>query len=236
MGILWRRKRRIDILENEIKTYQMYIKPLEELVKEIRARQHEFDNHMNAILNMHYTIDNYEGLVEAQSKYIQDMYREDSRQLIALLKISDKILAGFLYSKIRAAKSFINVDVEVKSLDIISSVSEHSLIEIIGTLVDNAFEACTEELNAVKISLDCADDKLVFEISNKVKGLTLEEVSHFFDKGYTTKETKASGGFSSKHGVGLYNAKNIAKRYGGDLTVSLDFEEDVQIIVFRVEI
>lgn len=236
MGILSQKKRRIEILENEIKTYQMYIKPLEELVKEIRARQHEFDNHMNAILNMHYTIDDYDGLVEAQSKYIQDMYREDSRQLIALLKISDKILAGFLYSKIRAAASFIKVDVEVKSLDIISSVSEHSLIEIIGTLVDNAFEACTQEYNAVNIALDSIDDRLIFEISNRTNGLTLEEVGHFFDKGYTTKEKKSSGGFSSKHGVGLYNAKNLAKRYGGDLTVELDFEEDGQTIVFRVEI
>lgn len=233
MGI-WSRRKRIEILENELKTYQMYIKPLEELVKEIRARQHEFDNHMNAILNMHYTIDNYEGLVEAQSRYIREMYNDDSRQFIALLKISDKILAGFLYSKIRAARSYIKVDVEVKSIDIISSVSEHSLIEIVGTLVDNAFEACTEELNEVKILLDSVGDKLVFEISNRARGLTLEGVSHFFDKGYTTKEQKVSGGFSNKHGVGLYNAKNIAKRYGGDLTVALDFDGDTQIIVFRV--
>lgn len=235
MGI-WSRRKKIEVLENEIKTYQMYIKPLEELVKEIRARQHEFDNHMNAVLNMHYTIGNYEGLVEAQSKYIQEMYREDSRQLIALLKISDKILAGFLYSKIRAAKPFIKVDVEVKSLDIISSVSEHGLIEIIGTLVDNAFEACTEEFNEVKISLDSMGDKLVFEISNNTKGLTFDEVSHFFDKGYSTKESKSFSSFNTKHGVGLYNARNIAIKYGGALTVSLDFEDDVQVIVFRVEI
>ena len=94
------RRKRIEVLENEIRTYQMYIKPLEELVREIRAAQHEFDNHLNAILNMHYTIDNYDELVEAQSKYIQNMYSEDTRQLTALLKISDKILAGFLYSKI----------------------------------------------------------------------------------------------------------------------------------------
>ena len=53
MGLFDRRKK-IEILENEIRSYQMYIKPLEELVREIRARQHEFDNHMNAILNMHY--------------------------------------------------------------------------------------------------------------------------------------------------------------------------------------
>lgn len=235
MGI-WSRRNKIEVLENEIKTYQMYIKPLEELVKEIRARQHEFDNHMNAILNMHYTIDDYEGLVQAQSKYIQELYNNDSRQLIGILKISDRILAGFLYSKIRAAEPYIKVDVEVKSLDIISSVSEHSLIEIIGTLIDNAFEACTEELNDVNIVLDSEGDKLVFEISNRVKGLTLEGVSHFFDKGYSTKEPKLSGGFSSKHGVGLYNAKKLAREYGGDITVSLDYDNDEQIIVFRVSI
>lgn len=232
----WSRRRRIEVLENEIKTYQMYIKPLEELVKEIRARQHEFDNHMNAILNMHYTIDGYDELVEAQSKYIREMYIEDSRKLTVLLKIRDKILAGFLYSKIKAVKSYIDVDVQVRSFDIISSVSEHSLIEIIGTLVDNAFEACTEELNSVNMILDSCGDKLVFEISNNVKGLTFDEISHFFDKGYSTKEPKISGGFSNKHGVGLYNAKLIAERFGGTLSVSLDIDGDMQIITFRVEI
>ena len=53
--------------EKELKLYQLYIQPMEELVKEIRARQHEFDNHINAILNMHLTVDNYEELVEKQS-------------------------------------------------------------------------------------------------------------------------------------------------------------------------
>ena len=101
-GLLeWQRNNRlIKKQANEIKTYKMYIQPLEELTKEIRARQHEFDNHLNAVLNMHITIDNYDELVKRQSEYIKDMYIEDSRQLIALLKISDKILAGFIYSKI----------------------------------------------------------------------------------------------------------------------------------------
>ena len=36
--------------------------------------------------------------------------------------------------------------------------------------------------------------------------------------------------------MGLYNARNIAIKYGGALTVSLDEKDDVQIIVFRVEI
>ena len=55
--------------EQELKIYKLYIKPMEELTKDIRARQHEFDNHMNAILNMHVTIDDYDELVRAQSAY-----------------------------------------------------------------------------------------------------------------------------------------------------------------------
>ena len=234
MGFFNRRKK-IEILENEIKTYQMYIKPLEGLVKEIRARQHEFDNHMNAILNMHYTIDNYDDLVTAQSQYISEMYRDDSRQLLSLLKISDKILAGFLYSKILSAPDYINVNVEVRGLDILSSVSEHDLIEIIGTLVDNAFDACTKERNTVDILLETAGYKLAFQISNRVSGLTLEDIGHFFNRGYSTKEHDSASALTSTHGVGLYNAKKIAERYNGTLTVSLDFVEEEQNIVFRVE-
>ena len=63
--------------ENELRLYQNYLIPLEELVKEIRAKQHEFDNHLNAILNMHLTIDNYEELVAKQSEYITEIARED---------------------------------------------------------------------------------------------------------------------------------------------------------------
>ena len=94
--------------ETELRLYQHYILPLEELVKEIRAKQHEFDNHLNAILNMHLTIDNYAELVERQSEYIRGVVRDDdSRKYLSLLKISDKVLAGFLYSKIVRAPAYV---------------------------------------------------------------------------------------------------------------------------------
>lgn len=141
--------------EQELRLYQLYIQPLEELVKEIRARQHEFDNQINAILNMHLTVDNYDELVERQSQYIMEAVKDDeNRMYLPLLKISDKVLAGFLYSKIVRAPSYVKTEIVVKNLEILSGISEHHLIEIIGTLVDNAYEACTEELNRVIMELD----------------------------------------------------------------------------------
>lgn len=215
--------------ETEIKLYQHYVQPLEELVKEIRIKQHEFDNHLNAILNMHLTVDNYEELVMRQSAYITEVIRDDdSRQYLPLLRISDKVLAGFLYSKIVRAPSFVKTEVEVKSLEIISGISEHHLIEIIGTLVDNAYEACTEEKNQVMMEVDSENDRLVFSIKNQIEDDRLSEIGRFFEKGYSTKDD------AGKHGLGLYNAKKLVRKYKGDIFVCTDRIEEKNYICMRV--
>ena len=216
--------------EQEIRLYKLYIKPLEELTKDIRARQHEFDNHMNAILSMHVTIDNYDELVKAQSAYAKNIYGDKSRCNPALLRISDKILAGFLYSKIISAPNYIDIQIQVLSQEIVTPVSEHSLVEIIGTLTDNAFEAATPVYNKVEIVLDAKKDKLIFMIKNQVENLTIGDISHFFEKGFTTKDNRDG------RGLGLYQACQIAKRHNSEITVELIEQEKGQEICFRVEI
>ena len=216
--------------EEELKIYKLYIHPLEELTKDIRARQHEFDNHMNAVLNMHVTIDNYDELVAAQSAYCKEIYEAKGVSTPALLRISDKILAGFLYSKILGAPAYAKVEIQVLSQQIITSVSEHNLVEILGTLVDNAFEAATPQLPLVEMVLDSREDKLIFMIRNQVQGLTMGDISRFFQKGYTTKDNREC------RGLGLYQANMIAQQFGGEITVELTDGEESQEICFRVEI
>lgn len=216
--------------EEELKIYKLYIHPLEELTKDIRARQHEFDNHMNAVLNMHVTIDNYDELVAAQSAYCKEIYEAKGVSTPALLRISDKILAGFLYSKILGAPTYAKVEIQVLSQQIITSASEHNLVEILGTLVDNAFEAATPQLPLVEMVLDSKEDKLIFMIRNQVQGLTMGDISRFFQKGYTTKDNREC------RGLGLYQANMIAQQFGGEITVELTDGEESQEICFRVEI
>ena len=216
--------------EEELKIYKLYIHPLEELTKDIRARQHEFDNHMNAVLNMHVTIDNYDELVAAQSAYCKEIYEAKGVSTPALLRISDKILAGFLYSKILGAPAYAKVEIQVLSQQIITSVSEHNLVEILGTLVDNAYEAATPQLPLVEMVLDSREDKLICMIRNQVQGLTMGDISRFFQKGYTTKDNREC------RGLGLYQANMIAQQFGGEITVELTDGEESQEICFRVEI
>lgn len=216
--------------ESELKLYQHYIKPLEELVKEIRARQHEFDNHVNAILNMHLTVDTYDELVARQSAYITEIIRDDdTRSFLPLLRISDKVLAGFLYSKIVRSPSYVKTEVTVKNLEIISGISEHHLIEIVGTLVDNAYEACTGEMNHIFMELDSLNDRLVFQIKNQAADIKMEELHRFFEKGYSTKEDG-----TGKRGLGLYNAKMLVGRYHGEIIVGIEKNEEKNYICMKV--
>ncbi len=215
--------------ESELKLYQHYIQPLEELVKEIRAKQHEFDNHMNAILNMHLTVHNYEELVERQSAYITEVAKDDdSRKYLPLLRISDKVLAGFLYSKIVRAPSYVHTEMVVKNLEIISGISEHHLIEIVGTLVDNAYEACTKELNHVIMEIDSEGDRLVFLVKNQSDGIKMSHINRFFERGYSTKSN------DGKHGLGLYNAKMLTQKYKGDIFVSIDHIDAREYLCMKV--
>ncbi len=215
--------------EKELKMYRLYIRPLEELVKEIRARQHEFDNHINAILNMHLTVDNYEELVEKQSQYILDIRRDSASKFLPLLRISDKVLAGFLYSKIVSSSENIDTDVEVRNWQILSGTSEHSLIEIVGVLVDNAYEASMEAGGRVKIFLDSREDKMVFEILNEYRRLPFEELEKFFENGYTTKDAKAG-----RRGIGLARVKSLIQKANGEITVAQEIIEEKNYIHITV--
>ena len=217
--------------EKELKLYQLYIQPMEELVKEIRARQHEFDNHINAILNMHLTVDNYEELVEKQSDYIHEIRRDSASRYLSLLRISDKVLAGFLYSKIVSSPENVETDVEVRNWEIISKVSEHSMIEIVGVLVDNAYEACAVNGGRVKIYLDSKDDHMILEILNQYRKLSFEEISCFFEYGYSTKEES-----TVQRGIGLSRVKSLIEKADGEITVGQEDVDGENYIHFTVVI
>lgn len=234
-GIIWGAadwKMSSDLIRNqekELKMYRLYIQPLEELVKEIRARQHEFDNHINAILNMHLTVDNYEELVEKQSQYILEIRRDSASKFLPLLRISDKVLAGFLYSKIVSSPENADTDVEVRNWQILSRTSEHNLIEIVGVLVDNAYEAVSETGGRVRIFLDSREDKMVFEILNEYRRISFEELERFFENGYTTKDSK-----NGRRGVGLARVKSLIQKADGEITVAQEMIEEKNYIHITV--
>lgn len=223
--------------ESEIQMYQMYTKPLEELIREIRARQHEFRNHLNAILNMHLTVDNYDELVRTQADYILSVADDKRNNYLPLLKISDKILAGFLYTKIVSATKDVDFSVEIGANRIVTNAMEKDIIEVLGTLIDNAVDACDKENRSIRLFLssrgsetkDTVDDRLIFEIMNEYPPIPMKELTRFFERGYSTKSGKGNRGY------GLYNARRIVKEYKGEITLENRTVEGRNYVCFHIE-
>lgn len=229
--VIW--KRQISIYQRqqkEIQMYQMYVKPLEEFIKDLRARQHEFDNHINALLNMHITIDSYEELVKAQSAYMSSLVARKENRYFPLLRISNKVIAGFIYSKLISINEDVHVDLMVGSKEIFTNVPEQDIVEVVGTLIDNAVEASQKESNHIKMFITSKDEKLIFVIKNQHEKVPISELSHFFERGYSTKTD------SDKRGLGLYNARMIVNRWNGEIYVENEMSDNENYLTFRVEL
>jgi len=224
--------------ESEIQMYKMYTRPLEELIREIRARQHEFRNHLNAILNMHLTVDTYDELVRTQADYILSVADDKRNSYLPLLRISDKILAGFLYTKLVSPKKDVDFSVEIGANRIVTNAMEKDIIEVIGTLIDNAVDASDEENRIIRMFLssygadtkDTVDDRLIFEIMNEHPPIPMKELTRFFERGYSTKSAKGNRGY------GLYNARRIVKEYKGEIILENRTIEGRNYICFHIEL
>lgn len=216
--------------EKELQMYKMYVKPLEDFIREIRAKQHEFDNHLNAILNMHLTIQNYDELVKAQSDYMHALVKNRDTAYLGLLKISNKVLAGFLYSKLISIPKTLDIELIVGNKEVFSNVPELELVEVIGTLIDNAVQACENGKGKLKIYLTSEHDRLVFIIKNSHEKIPVTQLSKFFERGFTTKEDNEGRGY------GLYNARKIINQWNGEITVENEEIGQENYLSFHIEL
>ena len=127
-------------VERELQMHKMYDNSFASLIATMRKKQHEFHNHLQAIVGMHYMLKTYEELVEEQQKYVGTLLHEN--KFYGLLSSNWPVLAGFLYSKFLEAdakgigiKYTLGVELEM------CRIPEFVMIEILGILLDNAIEA-----------------------------------------------------------------------------------------------
>lgn len=215
--------------ENEILSYQTYLPVINELIDQVRIRQHQFDNHIQAIGMLPITHKDYNSLADAvinYSSYITISFRNSN-----LLKINQKLLAGFLFSKCREADEMNReLKILIKNTNIQTIVPEYELINIIGILIDNGIEGVSEG-DCVTLVLDSMSNKCFIRLKNKGPVLTNDLRLNMFKKGYTTKKSNRKN-----HGLGLYNLQQIINEYHGAITVSNESDNLASYIVFEIEI
>lgn len=192
-------------IETELKMHELYSESFQGLVDNIKLRQHEFDNHINAIYSQHFAYHTYEELVEAQKNYCKLITKEN--RFNKLLSRDNPVIRGFLYGRfieIDAMGIEISYQVVIKEIDI--GVPIYKLIEILGDLINNAVEALMSDENRKKMHVTVMEaDKFYLEVRNESSYISYDMLGNFFNRGYSKK--------GENRGLGLYNVKRICEEY-----------------------
>ena len=210
----------------ELRMYKLYTRTFEDAVAAIRMRQHEFDNHINAIKCMRYTIHDIDKLMDEQDKYCERILQENKYNKLLKLKTSP-ILIGYLYSKFSSALTQgINVDYEIQDINV-EKLAINDLIEIIGILLDNAIEALEEQdVKKIEIKLLNSKDAFMISVANISGWKTNSEIEKFFECGYSTK--------GDGHGIGLYRMNMLIKKYKANIQVENVSKDDLNYLSFKI--
>lgn len=211
----------------EIHMHQLYGKAFEGMVENIRIRQHDFKNQLSAIYSMHLTAGSLEDLVKEQQEYCNHLVSESKYDGI-LTKCSDKILAGFLYTKISEIESLgVEIDFEIVVSESEFELATYEIIEIIGILLDNAAEHEIDKTKKIYFKMTEENEKLHIVCRNISEYISMENAQKFFQKNFSTK--------GQNRGLGLYHVRRLLENKG-EITVTNKTIEDCNWLEFIIEI
>lgn len=197
--------------EIEIEVHEIYAESYQKLIDEIKVRQHEFDNHLQAIINQRFTCSTYEELTRVQSEYIQAMAYDNRYN--KLLSQGNNVYIGFIYGKFASMEEQkIDIEYKISIGQLKCGMPIYKMIEITNDLLNNACEALslpTDISHPVYLQMEETEDDITLEIRNVGAPLSPDFIGECFKKGYSKKGTG--------RGLGLYNVKNITDQYGAKI-------------------
>ncbi len=196
----------------EVKLRTEYSEKYGEVLEQIRERQHKFSNQLNAIYALHQLYHTYEELVEKQKEQTEELCKYIMPNTVIILK--NPIVIAHVYQKICEAADH-GIRLRTKFTCELESVSvpDIYLVEIIGTLFDNAMENILEERPEAEMYLEITgkEDCVMIEVCNEHPFIHQSEWRRFLQRGYSTK--------GKDRGLGLYHLKKLMAKYDGDIVI-----------------
>lgn len=186
---------------------------IKQLVEALRASSHEFSNKLHAILGLLEL-----GEYDHAKEYIQQTQQSHGQlQRRMLHAFKDPMIAGLMLGKYNVAKEQ-GVELVItpgSSLGPLHSETiSHSLVLIIGNLVDNAFDAVREgKPENGCITLDIKQDNriITMRVRDNGVGIPPENAEAIFSRGFSTK--------GEGRGTGLHLVRQEVTMLGGDIAV-----------------
>ncbi len=197
----------------ELELNNKYMKTYEDLILEIRQKQHDYNNQLSALYSMHHVAEDKEQLVKMQREYVDELVDKDTMDKI-LFQCDNPVICGYVYSRCRKAqRQGINIETAM-NLDGDFSIPLHKIIEILGILLDNAVEYLQESDFAdklINLVIKKEQGKHFIEVKNIAQYHSLSQLDNMFKPGESTK--------GNGRGLGLSSLKTIVKENKGELIV-----------------
>lgn len=211
LGQQWRTERERTLAkERELRVLTQCRESFQELISDVRARQHEFDNQFDAICGLRFSCTTFEELNEKLNEALEFVHIENKYNKLLTASCSP-LIKGFLYGNFcRASEKNIEIDYRVELSDTYPLPVEFDIQEIAGILLDNACEAMQDSENR-KLSIYMKQDekKLLIQVENLSRYITQQEIQSFFKLKFSSK--------GEKRGYGLNNVMHIVEKYNGEI-------------------
>ena len=192
------------------------------LTDSLRATTHEFSNKLQAILGL-IQLGNIE---EAQSYLLETQGKNESLLQTLGKNIGNAKIQGLLLGKIhRCQEEGVQLLIDEKSfvMDPEITTGDHQCVmTIVGNLVDNALEASvvggfTKEKSEIRghkfirLLIQESEKNIIIEVEDNGPGISHEDASRIFDKGYSSK--------GEDRGFGLHIVKKCVDSHQGSLRI-----------------
>ena len=220
---------RMPIKENEVTIGEVailhdraeYTKLMEDLtgtrylVDSMRANNHDFTNKLHVIMGLiqmemyEEAVSYIENITIVQRATISKIMNAVQEPSIAALLIGKIARASELNIKfvLREGCHYSNADMQLPS---------ELLVTVIGNLIENAFEAMNEKSGyevqkELLFGIYSRPGAVLITTDDTGVGISEENLERIFENGFSTK--------GKGRGTGLYQAKEMVERYGGEITV-----------------
>ncbi|MBN1038405.1 GHKL domain-containing protein [Clostridium botulinum] len=204
--------------KEKLKISNEYNGIINEIVEEIKRRQHDFINYKNTIKGMIEVIDERE-IKQAIINYIKDEDISDDN-VNNLIYIDNVVIKSIIYRSINRASDFnINFKYEIENNILDNILNYHEVSNILNNLINNSFEEvmkseCKEKNIQIKILNRNKIPHLIVNnsIANKIN------LNKIFERGYSNKSKENSG-------YGLYNIQKVINSHNGNIKINVENQE-----------